>query len=72
MALKVKAGKEGRLFGSVTVTAVAEALSAAAGEAIDKRGIVLGNPIKALGSHTVSVKLHDEVSAQVALNVVAG
>jgi large subunit ribosomal protein L9 len=72
VALKVKAGKEGRLFGSVTVTAVAEALSSAAGEAIDKRGIVLGNPIKALGSHTVSVKLHDEVSAKVALNVVAG
>jgi large subunit ribosomal protein L9 len=71
VALKVKAGKEGRLFGSVTVADVAEVLGAAAGEAIDKRTIVIGNPIKALGAHQVSVKLHDEVSATVAINVVA-
>lgn len=68
--LKVRAGKEGRLFGSVTVGDVAEALSAAAGESVDKRTVVIGNPIKALGAHQVSVKLHDEVSATVALNVV--
>ncbi|MFT4289392.1 50S ribosomal protein L9 [Nocardioides sp.] len=68
--LKVRAGKEGRLFGSVTVGDVAEALAAAAGEAIDKRSIVIGNPIKSLGAHQISVKLHDEVSATVALNVV--
>ncbi|MFT4263253.1 MAG: 50S ribosomal protein L9 [Nocardioides sp.] len=72
VALKVKAGKEGRLFGSVTVADVAEALTGTAGESIDKRTIVIGNPIKALGAHQVSVKLHDEVSATVALNVVAG
>ena len=68
--LTVKAGKEGRLFGSVTVGDVAEALSAVAGESVDKRTVVIGNPIKSLGAHHVSVRLHDEVSATVALNVV--
>ncbi|WP_300681616.1 50S ribosomal protein L9 [Nocardioides sp.] len=71
VALKVKAGKEGRLFGSVTVADVAEALAAAAGQSIDKRTVVIGNPIKALGAHQIIVKLHDEVSATVAINVVA-
>jgi large subunit ribosomal protein L9 len=67
---KVRAGKEGRLFGSVTVGDVAEALAAVAGESVDKRTVVIGNPIKSLGAHQVSVRLHDEVSATVALNVV--
>ncbi|KAB2813049.1 50S ribosomal protein L9 [Pimelobacter simplex] len=68
--VKVKAGQGGRLFGAVTAADIAAALGEAAGESIDKRTIVLGNPIKALGSHAVSVKLHDEVSAAVALNVI--
>ncbi len=68
--VKVKAGQGGRLFGAVTVGDVAEALGEVAGEQIDKRTIVLGNPIKTLGSHQVSIKLHDDVSAAVALNVI--
>ena len=68
--LSVRAGETGRLFGSVTVTDIAGALSDASGEAVDKRTIVVGNPIKSLGVHQVSVKLHDEVSATVNLNVV--
>jgi large subunit ribosomal protein L9 len=68
--VSVKAGAAGRLFGSVTVTEIAAALSATAGESLDKRAIVVGNAIKSLGAHQVSVKLHDEVSATVALNVV--
>jgi len=70
VALKVRSGKEGRLFGSVTPGDVAEVLSAVAGESVDKRTVVIGNPIKSLGAHQVSVKLHDEVSATVALNVI--
>ncbi|GAB2980235.1 50S ribosomal protein L9 [Nocardioides montaniterrae] len=69
--VKVKAGKEGRLFGAVTVADIASALGEAAGEPIDKRTIALASPIKALGNHAVSVKLHDEVSASVALSVVS-
>ena len=66
----VRAGEGGRLFGSVTVAEIAAALTAAAGEDVDKRTIVVGNTIKSLGAHEVSVKLHDEVSAKVALNVI--
>lgn len=68
--VSVRAGEAGRLFGAVTVADIAAAVSEASGEPVDKRTIVLGNPIKTLGSHEVSVKLHDEVSAKVALNVV--
>ncbi|WP_028659954.1 50S ribosomal protein L9 [Nocardioides insulae] len=68
--VKVRAGEGGRLFGAVTIADIAGALNAAVGENVDKRTIALGNPIKALGAHEVSVKLHDEVSAKVALSVV--
>jgi large subunit ribosomal protein L9 len=68
--VKVKAGDTGRLFGAVTVADIATALTESTGEPVDKRTIVLGNPIKALGTYQVSVKLHDEVSATVALNVI--
>jgi large subunit ribosomal protein L9 len=68
--VQVRAGESGRLFGAVTVTDVATALSAAAGEDVDKRTIVIANPIKSLGAHEVTVKLHDEVAATVAINVV--
>ncbi|WP_110180817.1 50S ribosomal protein L9 [Nocardioides solisilvae] len=68
--LKVRAGEGGRLFGAVTAADIAGALEASTGESVDKRTLVLGNPIKALGAHEVSVKLHDEVSAKVTLNVI--
>lgn len=69
--VSVRAGEGGRLFGAVTVADIAQAVSEASGETVDKRTIVLGNPIKSLGAHEVAVKLHDEVSAKVALNVVS-
>lgn len=68
--VKVKAGDGGRLFGAVTPAHLAESLAAASGQTVDKRTIVMGNPIKSLGTHQVSVKLHDEVSATVTLNVI--
>ena len=68
--VQVRAGEGGRLFGAVTVTEIAEALSSTSGQEVDKRTIVVTNPIKTLGAHEVSVKLHDEVSATVALNVI--
>ena len=72
--LPVRAGEGGRLFGAVTVNDIAGAINSAAGEkaAIDKRKIILGNPIKSLGTHQVTVKVHDDVDATVNLNVVAG
>jgi large subunit ribosomal protein L9 len=68
--VKVKAGESGRLFGAVTAADIAAALAETSGEPVDKRTILVGNPIKSLGTHEVSVKLHDEVSATVALNVI--
>lgn len=64
------AGEGGRLFGAVTVSDIADAL-AGAGAQVDKRRIEVGNPIKSLGAHTVSVRVHPEVVATVKLNVVA-
>jgi large subunit ribosomal protein L9 len=66
----VRAGEGGRLFGAVTVADIAAAIESSAG-AVDKRRIEVGNPIKALGAHTVSVRVHPEVTASVKLNVVA-
>ena len=68
--LKVRSGQGGRLFGAVTVAEIADAIKGATGEAVDKRTIVVTNPIKSLGAHTVAVKLHDDVSATVSLNVI--
>jgi large subunit ribosomal protein L9 len=68
--VKVRAGEGGRLFGSVTTSEIADAIAETVGETVDRRTIVVTNPIKTLGAHEVSVKLHDDVSATVALNVV--
>jgi large subunit ribosomal protein L9 len=69
-AVKVRSGEGGRLFGAVTTAEIAAAITEAGGE-VDKRTIMVGNPIKSLGTHTVTVKVHDEVTAQVSLNVVS-
>ncbi len=68
--VQVRAGSAGRLFGAVTVAEIADALATVSGEPVDKRTIVVANPIKSLGAHQVAVRLHDEVSATVALNVI--
>jgi len=69
--LPVRAGEGGRLFGAVTVNDIAGAISSTIGEgSVDKRKILVGNPIKSLGSHQVTVKVHDDVDAVVNLNVV--
>jgi len=69
--LSARAGEGGRLFGAITVSDIAEAITQGTGAtAVDKRKIIVGNPIKSLGSHRVTVKLHDDVDATVNLNVV--
>ncbi len=69
-SVRVRAGESGRLFGAVTPADIATAITEGGGE-VDKRTIVVGNPIKSLGAHTVTVKVHDDVEAQVSLNVVS-
>ncbi|HET9499304.1 MAG TPA: 50S ribosomal protein L9 [Marmoricola sp.] len=67
--VKVRAGEGGRLFGAVTAADIAGAITDA-GAQVDKRTIVVDNPIKSLGAHTVAVRVHDDVTAKVNLNVV--
>jgi large subunit ribosomal protein L9 len=69
--LKVRAGTGGRLFGSVTPADIVAAVKEAGGPQFDKRRIELGHPIKSLGSHQISVRLHPEVTAKVGLEVSA-
>jgi large subunit ribosomal protein L9 len=70
LTLTGKAGEEGKLFGSITTQDIAEGL-AAQGHQVDKRRIELEHPIKTLGHHTVRVRLHPEVHAEVRVSVVA-
>ena len=67
--LPARSGDGGRLFGSVTTADVVQAVSAAGGPALDKRTLQM-QPIKSLGAHTVTVKVHPEVEATLTLDVV--
>ncbi|MBI5162148.1 MAG: 50S ribosomal protein L9 [Micrococcales bacterium] len=69
--LTVKAGKEGRLFGSVTTADVAEAVSTQGLGSIDRRTVELSAPIKATGEHEATVRLREDVVAALTLQVVA-
>ncbi|GCD98383.1 MULTISPECIES: 50S ribosomal protein L9 [Embleya] len=70
VTLQTRAGDTGRLFGSVTVADVVAAIKAAGGPDIDKRRVEIGTPIKTVGSHRITVRLHQEVSAALDLDVV--
>jgi large subunit ribosomal protein L9 len=69
LTIKANAGEEGKLFGSVTTMDIAELLKNE-GIEIDKKKISLDEPIKRLGSYSVNVKIHPEISAQLAVEVV--
>jgi large subunit ribosomal protein L9 len=69
LTLTGKAGEEGKLFGSITSQDIADALGRQ-GHTVDRRKIELDHPIKTTGSHTVSIRLHPEVHAQVGVSVV--
>jgi large subunit ribosomal protein L9 len=69
--MPVRAGQSGRLFGAVTPSDIVTAVEKAGGPSVDKRRIEVGNPIKTIGAHTVTVRLHPEVAATVQLDVVA-
>lgn len=66
-----RAGAEGKLFGSVTSTEVADAVAAQAGIEIDRRKLHLDEPIKAVGTHLVPAKLHADVEFPITVEVVA-
>ncbi|MBP5153691.1 MAG: 50S ribosomal protein L9 [Lachnospiraceae bacterium] len=67
--LKARVGKEGKLFGAVSSKEIAEALEAQCGIAADKKKIVLAEPIRTVGETKVKVKLHKDVSAELAVEI---
>ena len=67
--LKRRAGSNGRLFGSVGTSDIAEAVRAAGGPELDRRKIEVPDPIKAAGTYKVQVRLHPEVTASVGIEV---
>jgi large subunit ribosomal protein L9 len=69
-AFSLRAGEEGKLFGSVTSADIAEKL-AAGGVEIDRKKIVLDEPIKTLGDHQVVIKLQPGIAASVKVSVTA-
>lgn len=69
--LTVKAGSEGRLFGSVKPEHIANAVKDAGIGEIDKRKVHITSPIKAVGEHEATVRLRDDVTAVITLQVVA-
>jgi large subunit ribosomal protein L9 len=71
VTIPAQAGSTGRLFGAVSVGDIVAAVKASGGPDIDKRRIQVSNPIKTVGAHQVVVKVHDEVTATVNLDIVA-
>ncbi len=69
--MKVKAGEGGKLFGAIASKELAQEVEKQLGVAVDKKKIVLPDPIKTLGEHPVSVKLHKDVTAAIKVNVTA-
>jgi large subunit ribosomal protein L9 len=70
VTLRAKAGASGRLFGAVSVADIAAAVTSSGGPDIDKRRIIVAEPIKSVGAHQVSVRVHEEVTATVNLEIV--
>ena len=67
--IKIKGGKEGKTYGSVTTKEISQAAKEQLALELDKK-IVLAEPIKAFGSHEVIIKLHKEVSGKLTVKVI--
>jgi len=69
VTIKMEAGEDMRLFGSVTSRDVADAL-AAEGVVVDKKAVLIDEPIRTLGVKAVKIRLHPEVDSQVTVYVI--
>lgn len=69
LIVKAKGGGAGRLFGSVTNQEIADALKAQSGITLDKRKIVISDPIKNVGTYTVQCKLGYEIAAPLTVKI---
>ncbi len=66
---KIKSGKDGRAFGSISSKEISAAIKAQYGKDVDKKKIVVSDPIKSLGTFDVKVKLHPKVSVTMRVHV---
>ena len=71
IVVQAKAGEGGRLFGSITGQDIAHTLAADLGVQIDRRKIELKEPLKALGEHTIPIRLHRDFTVEVIVKVEA-
>ena len=71
ITIPVRAGTEGRLFGSVTTADIAEAVATQTGIEIDRKDLRLDEAIKSVGEHTVPARLHTDVEFPITIDVVA-
>ncbi|HOA79610.1 MAG TPA: 50S ribosomal protein L9 [Defluviitaleaceae bacterium] len=69
ISISVKSGENGKLFGSVTSKEVSAELKSQLKLDIDKKKIQLNEPIKTLGNHSVPIKLHPKVTAQLTVKI---
>ena len=69
--VSARAGGEGKLFGSITAMDVVEAVQAQTGIELDRRKVHLDDPIREVGTHRVTVKLHSDVEFPVTVEVAA-
>jgi len=69
ITLTIKAGENGKAFGSVSNKEIAKAIEEQLGLTIDKKKLVLPEPLKTFGTHEVPVKLHKDVTAKLAVTV---
>ena len=69
LVVTAKGGGAGRLFGSVTNQEIADSLKAKAGITLDKRKIVIADPIKNVGTYTVTCKLGYEINAPLTVKI---
>ena len=72
VVVKAKCGKDGRMFGTVSTKEIAAAAKAQVDLELDKKKMQLSDPIKALGTYEVPVKLHKKVTAKLTVQVVEG
>ena len=70
--IRIRVGEGGKLFGSISSKEIAAAIQEQHQLEVDKKKIVLDEPIKELGEHKVKIKLHKDVSAQVTVQVLEG
>ena len=69
LTVYAKGGGAGRLFGSVTNQEIADALAKSSGIKLDKRKIVIAEPIKNVGTYTVTCKLGYEINAKLTVKI---